>query len=65
MAGGGGYGDPLQRDPQCVLKDVIEEKVGIDLAEGEYGVVILESANGLIIDNDATTATRQSMELES
>ena len=65
MAGGGGYGDPLQRDPQCVLKDVIEEKVGIDLAEEEYGVVILESDNGLVIDNDATTATRQSMELES
>ena len=27
MAGGGGYGDPLDRDPLRVLKDVIEEKV--------------------------------------
>ena len=25
-AGGGGYGDPLERDPQHVLRDVIEEK---------------------------------------
>ena len=27
MAGGGGYGDPLERDPERVLEDVIEEKV--------------------------------------
>ncbi|MBH67141.1 MAG: methylhydantoinase [Rhodospirillaceae bacterium] len=65
MAGGGGYGDPLKRDPRYVLKDVIEEKVSIDSAKAEYGVVILESDDGLVIDNYATTSTRQSMELGS
>ncbi len=40
MAGGGGYGPPLERDPQLVLKDVLEEKVSLDQAGQVYGVVI-------------------------
>lgn len=41
MAGGGGYGDPFDRDPIDVLDDVIEEKVTIKHAEDAYGVVIV------------------------
>ena len=43
MSGGGGYGDPLEREPESVLRDVVEEKVTPEHAEREYGVVIVES----------------------
>jgi len=38
--GGGGYGDPFDRDPQMVLEDVIDEYCSIENAKKEYGVVI-------------------------
>jgi N-methylhydantoinase B len=37
--GGGGWGDPLDRDPQRVLDDVLDEYVSREAAEREYGVV--------------------------
>lgn len=40
LPGGGGYGDPLQRDPQNVLWDVIEGYVTAEAAEKNYGVSI-------------------------
>lgn len=39
-AGGGGYGDPLERDPHQVLEDVIDEKVSAPAAAAHYGVVV-------------------------
>jgi N-methylhydantoinase B len=42
MAGGGGYGDALERDPALVLYDVIEGKVTHAHAAEAYGVVIAE-----------------------
>jgi N-methylhydantoinase B len=39
-AGGGGYGDPLLRDPQAVEADVVNGYVSIEKARGNYGVVI-------------------------
>ena len=38
--GAGGWGDPLERDPQTVLDDVIAEKVSLARAREVYGVVI-------------------------
>jgi N-methylhydantoinase B len=38
--GGCGVGDPFERDIEAVKKDVIEEKVSIEAAKREYGVVI-------------------------
>jgi N-methylhydantoinase B len=38
--GGGGYGDPFDRPPEAVLKDVINEKVSVKKAREEYGVVV-------------------------
>ena len=38
--GGGGYGDPLLRDPQAVLRDVIEGYASIEGAERDYGAVV-------------------------
>jgi N-methylhydantoinase B len=39
-SGGGGYGDPLKRDPAKVLEDVIDEYVSLERARKDYGVVI-------------------------
>jgi N-methylhydantoinase B len=38
--GGGGWGDPLLRGPQAVLRDVIEGYVSVEAALSEYGVVV-------------------------
>jgi N-methylhydantoinase B len=38
--GGGGYGDPLKRDPDLVLRDFLNGLVSIDAAQKDYGVVI-------------------------
>lgn len=37
--GGGGFGDPLLREPARVLEDVLEELVSIEAAQELYGVV--------------------------
>jgi N-methylhydantoinase B len=39
-AGGGGYGDPLLRDPEAVEADVRNEYISIEKAREDYGVVI-------------------------
>lgn len=41
-SGGGGFGDPLKRDPQLVLEDVIDEWLSPEAARQYYGVVIDE-----------------------
>jgi N-methylhydantoinase B len=38
--GGGGYGDPLERDSEKVLRDVVNGYVSVEQARHEYGVVI-------------------------
>ena len=40
LPGGGGWGDPLERDPKRVLRDVRNELVSPAAAERDYGVVI-------------------------
>lgn len=39
-AGGGGFGNPLDREPELVLRDVIDEWLTIETARKYYGVVI-------------------------
>ena len=39
-AGGGGFGDALERDPKAVLEDVIDGYVSVGRAAKDYGVVI-------------------------
>jgi N-methylhydantoinase B len=57
MAGGGGYGDPLKRDPNLVLKDVVEDKISIKNALNDYGVVIIKNLNNVFsIDIEATSS---------
>ncbi len=61
FGGGGGWGDPLARDPQAVLDDVWDEYVSIDAAARDYGVVITGSleAMDLAVDDAATAAARR------
>ncbi len=58
--GGGGWGDPLARDPHKVLDDVLDEYVSIESARRDYGVVLTGSleALDLAIDWRATEALR-------
>ncbi len=60
-AGGGGYGDPLTRDPLRVLDDVADDYVSIERAKKDYGVVIRTIDADLAqyeIDEAATRAER-------
>jgi N-methylhydantoinase B len=47
LAGAGGFGDPFERDPEWVLRDVREEKISVRYAKKEYGVVIDEASMAL------------------
>ena len=55
-AGGGGYGDPLQRDPAAVEEDVRNGYVSIEQAKEGYGVVI--DPEILTVDAAATDKLR-------
>jgi len=66
--GGGGYGNPLDRDPQLVLSDCIHEYVSLDAARKIYGVVVryLGCSNQLVrlpehyeLDLEATAELRE------
>ena len=63
FGGGGGWGDPLERDPEAVLDDVWDEYVSIDAARRQYGVVVTGSLADcdLAVDPDATVALRAEM----
>jgi N-methylhydantoinase B len=50
--GGGGWGDPLDRDPQAVLDDVIDEYVSVEGAARDYGVVLTGSLTDLTLAVD-------------
>ncbi len=57
LPGGGGWGDPLERDPAAVLSDVRNEYVSQTRAEAEYGVVV--DTRAWRIDAVATDAARR------
>src|SRR5438105_2178063 len=60
--GGGGWGNPLDRDPQAVLDDVLDEYVSVEGAERDYAVVLTGSLEDLTlaIDIAATEKLRES-----
>ena len=62
-AGGGGWGDPLDRDPEKVYSDVLEDLVSIEAAKTEYGVVLHPGSeeNVYVLDLKATLETRAHM----
>ena len=61
FGGGGGWGDPLLRDPRAVLDDVWDEYVSVDGALRDYGVVIVGSLTDmtLSVDHEATEIERK------
>ncbi len=62
MQGGAGWGDPLERDPERVWKDVDDEFLTIEKAEEIYGVVIDQQAHK--IDYEATKKVREEKQKE-
>ena len=54
--GGGGYGDPLEREPSRVLDDVLDGKVSLEEARESYGVVVRPDT--LEVDEEATGERR-------
>jgi N-methylhydantoinase B len=61
--GGGGWGNPLDRDPQAVLDDVLDEYVSVEGARRDYGVVLTGSLDDLtlVLDIEATHTLRAEM----
>ncbi len=61
--GGGGFGDPLEREPEKVLEDVLDEYVSIEGARRDYGVVLSGTfaEYDLAIDARATSELRAEM----
>ena len=62
MSSGGGYGDPLEREPERVLNDVEAGIVSREEAKEIYGVVI--EGNDLVLDLAATDKLRASLRQE-
>ena len=52
--GGGGWGNPLDRDPQAVLDDVLDEYVSVAGAERDYAVVFTGTLEDLTLAVDST-----------
>jgi 5-oxoprolinase (ATP-hydrolysing)/N-methylhydantoinase A len=58
MAGGGGHGNPLERDPLAVAGDVRDDKVSVAAARELYGVVVDHEGE---LDLEATEALRRAV----
>ena len=56
--GGGGFGNPYEREAEKVLSDVKNEYVSIDKANEEYGVVINNLNGEYTIDSKSTERIR-------
>jgi N-methylhydantoinase B len=52
---GGGFGSPNRRDPDLVLRDVLDELISVEVAAAVYGVAIVNGA----IDMEETARLRQ------
>jgi N-methylhydantoinase B len=61
-AGGGGWGDPLDRDPESVQIDVTEGFVSLEAASRDYGVVLKTGKTGKYqVDGKATLSLRREL----
>jgi N-methylhydantoinase B len=60
--GGGGWGDPLEREPELVTLDVLQGKVTARAAREEYGVVLVPGEDDEpLIDRAATRVLRDEL----
>ena len=60
LPGGGGYGPPVERDPERVLADARQGYISLDAAERDYAVVV--DAATMEVDEAATAALRRERE---
>jgi len=60
VTGGGGYGDPLKRNPELVLRDVLDRRISFEAAAEDYGVVIDKEL--MTVDPKKTGETRKALE---
>jgi N-methylhydantoinase B len=60
LGGGGGFGDPFERDPERVREDVLDEYVSVDGARRDYGVALVGRAEdlSLAVDREETRRLR-------
>jgi N-methylhydantoinase B len=61
--GGGGWGDPLEREPEMVALDVRDGKVSAQAAREAYGVVLACVGDEPEVDGAATRALRDRLRL--
>ena len=62
--GGGGYGDPLEREPARVLEDVRDGYVSIEGARSQYGLVAREVDGRRLeyaVDEEASAVLRREL----
>ena len=59
MSGGGGYGDPLDRDPPRIVSDVFQGVLTVEQARNVYGVVL--DPGTLVVNEGATRDARLSL----
>jgi N-methylhydantoinase B len=59
IAGGAGYGDPLDRDPAAVFADVLDGKISAAVAITAYGVVL--TPDGTSVDEVKTKDSRDAL----
>lgn len=59
--GGGGWGDPMERDPEAVRWDVMEGAISLPAAQEEYGVVL--NCSTLAVEVAATARLRSKEQL--
>jgi N-methylhydantoinase B len=62
--GGGGWGDPLDRKPDAVLRDVRWGKVSVAGARDDYGIVVTGPADDPLLDHAATQQLRARLRAE-
>jgi N-methylhydantoinase B len=60
--GGGGFGNPYERDPELVLEDVLQEYVSLEAAKRDYGVVI---TSDMKLDFKATEKLRAELKAKN
>jgi len=59
IAGGAGYGDPLDRDPELVVADLLDGKISPEEARAGYGVAL--GPEGDAVDEPATKEAREAL----
>jgi len=58
LPGGGGYGDPLERDPELVRRDTEDGLISLAHAREAYGVVLIAEEACFSVEEEATERLR-------